>query len=372
MHTACMVRCTNLCFWVLLMGMACLAGTAVAGQDSSKKDNPNAPGEWLQLPKDGRPWKHPGSDLMFPARLGDFTLSAGFQDKRTSDGVALTYSNTANNLKADIVIYPCGPELVEVKDVQGLTHVQIERLADDLLTLAKERGYSQKQRSAVADQPVPLWEKGLIPMSSMTLDMVPSESSNEASLPSINQWLALLIYQDHFIQLSVVMQSAEVPKLRKQADELITLVLHCIRYPALTPELIKLCERYAADPLSDDARKAADSLLAMSKESPVFEVAFPGEALTPSLDEVNARAPDAALDLLRGFVAGSGMVTLKNGTVDESLEEGARLMLVTRKALRDKGQPVNSIFLDDLAKAQEAGRAASFLKERMNGAPKKR
>lgn len=330
--------------------------------------DPKVKGEWLQLPADGRPWMHPATELQFPSQLGDFKLTAAFRDKHQQDGVALTYAHKESELKADIVIFPCGADLKGVADVLALTHVHVENLANDLVALSKERGYSQKTRSAVSDQQVPLWQKGEIPMSSITLDMVPTEALQEKVLPPLNQWLGLLIYQDHFIQISVVMPSNQIVLLRKDADALITQILTCVRFPALIPELLKLCDQYLAKPLTDEGRRAADSLLVMSKDSPVFEVMLPGEALTPMLDEVNNRSPESALDLLRGFIAGSSRVILRYGSADEALEEGAKVMLETWKVLKESGKPVQSDFLVQLSKAHEAKRTAGFLKEKMNKA----
>jgi len=371
MHTARMMRRSRFLLWILLAGAVGLDAVGIGvAQDKSSPRRPNIPGDWVEMPKDGRPWKHPATDLQFPPQLGDFILSAGFIAKNPTDGVALTYTLPKTDLKADIVIFPCGVDLRQVKDIRGVTHSQVEFLANDLIAMSNTRGYTQKQRSAVTDQPVPLWGQGLIPMSSITLDMVPSDATKEALLPSINQWLSLLIYQDHFVQISVVMPSAMVGQLRKRADELITLVLHCIRFPALVPEMVKLCVRYTQQPLSEDGRRAADSLLALSKESPVFEVILPGEALTATLDQINLRSHQSALDLVRGFVVGSSAITLRNGDADQSLEEGARVMLETWRLLKAKNEPVASAFLDDLAAAQEKKQAAVFLKEKMRSAVK--
>lgn len=364
-----MVRLSSLVFWVFLAGSLALRGSAAA-QNAAKTPDANTKGEWITLPKDGSPWKHPSTDLLFPQRLEEFVLSAGFQDKRAEDGVALTYTQPGSDLRADVVIFPCGAKLTDVRDIQAMTHQHLERLAKDLLETSMSRGYSEKQRSPTTDQPLPLWNKGEIPMSSLTLDMAAADKARDAELPAVNQWLALLVYQDHFVQLSVVMPSSSLAQLRKPADQLITLILHCIRYPSLVPEMMKLCKSYDNAPLTDDGRKAADTLLALSKESPVFEVIFPGEALTPCLDEVSARSKQDALDLLRGFVVGSAVVTLQQGTSDESFDEGARLMLEARRRLREKGANVTSTFLDQLASAHEAKHAADFLKAKM-GSPAK-
>lgn len=362
-----MVRLSSLVFWVLLSGLSGLSGWSAA-QNAGQPPAPNIPGQWIELPKDGRPWKHPTTDLQFPAHLGEFRLSAGFQDKRAADGVALTYVNAANDLKADVVIFPCGVNLATVPDVLAMTHSHIEVLADDLVGLSKNHGYTLKQRSAVTDQPVPLWGKGQIPMSSLTLDMTPTDEAKAAGVNPINHWLGLLVYQDHFVQISMVMPSASMTKLRKPADQLITHLLHCIRYPSLVPEMIKLGQRYLEQPLKDAGRQAADSLLTLSKESPVFEVVVPGEALTPCIDEVNKQSPQSALDLLRGFIVGSSLATLQGGSTEASLDEGARGMIKAWEALRAQKQPVHSIFLEELRNAVEEKRAATFLQDKMRTA----
>ena len=105
MHTAPMVRLSSLVFWVLLIGSLAHRGSCAA-QDAAKTSAANTKGEWIALPKDGSPWKHPSTDLLFPQRLEEFVLSAGFQDKRAEDGVALTYTQPGSDLRADIVIFP--------------------------------------------------------------------------------------------------------------------------------------------------------------------------------------------------------------------------------------------------------------------------
>jgi hypothetical protein len=62
---------------------------------------------------------------------------------------------------------------------------------------------------------------------------------------------------------------------------------------------------------------------------------------------------------------GSSVVTLQNGSSDQSLEEGARLMLELRRLLKEENKAVESTFLDELAKASEVKHAAAFLKEKM-------
>lgn len=331
-------------------------------------DEAKAKAAWVDLSKDGTPWTHPETGLQFPQFMGGFTLEGGYKDKNKQAGLALTYTKKESNLKADVIIAPCPQNLSVETDVIGTAKKELESLAADLVTIAKGSGYAEQGRSKVSEQKLPIWDRGEIPFVSMTIDLAPS-SPAKGVIPPINQWLAVLIYHDHFVQFNVIMPTARVKQLKPEADAMITNLLQCLRYPALKPEMLKVCRSYMEEPLTDSGRKSADALLTFSKESPIFEIIFPGEALTRALDELSTRSQEAALDLLRAFMVGSGVVTLQNGSSDESLEEGARLMIGLRRLMQEKSMPVDSTFLDDLAKASDQLRGAEFLKERMRSIP---
>ncbi len=192
---------------LLLVGLHGAAPTLQAEDTAPKKPDEKV-GDWVALPPDGSPWRHGATGLLFPQSLGGFTLHGGFRDKQAQAGLALTYTHPKLDLKADIVIYPCTEDLVKAKDITAVAKAELARLVNDLLAVAKGKGYVEKQRSQVTDQEIGLWEKGAIPMVSQTLDFV--SAGGEASLPGLNQWLSVLLYQDHVIQLSVTLPAASV------------------------------------------------------------------------------------------------------------------------------------------------------------------
>jgi hypothetical protein len=351
----------RICFLALGLIVSCSLGADVPKPSTDSK------GDWVKLSKDGIPWTHPDTGLIFPQMLGDFALQGGYRDKRANSELAITYTKKESNIKADVLISPCKENLATTPDVMAVARKELEKLAADLTVLAGDRGYKEQHRSPVSDGKLPLWEKGEIPFISMTLGLVPSAAG--ASQPAINQWLAVLLYRDHYVQFNVIMPSDSIQKNKAEADQLITNLLQCVRYPALVPEMLKICRSYLDEPLTDSGRASADALTAFSKERPIFEIIYPGEALTAALDEISARSKDAALELLRAFTVGSGVVTLQNGTADESLEEGARIMLGLREMMKERTAPVESDFLDELAKASDAKRGAAFLREKMRAIP---
>lgn len=363
-------------FFRALLG-SCLILTA--GPSPMRADEKPAPkgqqnlGAWLKLPADGTPWEHAGTGLRFPQMLGQFSLASVFRDTRPEAGVAVTYVRQGSDLKASVVIFPC-PHPVELgTDIDAVARREHERLVSDLKAAAQSGGYAEKQRSPLSEQALTLWQNGSVPMTVQTIEMTPVENRQkpqQAPPPDINHWLSVLIYRDHFVQLSVIIPTPEMNKDRKQVDDLITQLLQCIRDPALKTELLLMCQQYLHNPLSKEGRESADALLAYSKASPVFEVILPGEALTPVLNEISAFSPDAALDLLRAFIVGSSVVSLQGGSVDESLDEGARMFNDVATHYRKTDSRFALPFIDDLAKAREAKRTASFLKEHMQSAKK--
>lgn len=360
-----MLRLNEVISQVLAVGLLSLAlpGAAFAVSGGAKDK-----AAWVNLSKDGTPWKHPETGLLFPQQMGGFTLEGGYKDKNKQAGLALTYTKKESNLKADVIIAPCPQPLTTETDVIGMAKKELESLAADLVSIAKQSGYGEQGRSKISEQKLPIWDRGDIPFVSMTVDLAPA-SPAKGMIPPINQWLAVLIYHDHFVQFNVIMPTARVKEVKPEADSMITNLLQCLRYPALKPEMLKVCRSYMEEPLTDSGRKSADALLTFSKESPIFEIIFPGEALTAALNEISARSQEAALDLLRAFMVGSGVVTLQDGSTNESLEEGARLMIGLRRLMKEKSMPVDSAFLDDLAKASDQLRGAEFLKDRMRSIP---
>ena len=334
------------------------------------------PGNWLQVPADGTPWKHFETGIAYPQKLGGFTLHSVFRDKRDEAGIALTYLLPSSNIKADIVLFPCKEKQVSPINVIKIVRGEHVRLIDDIVATAARQGYAERSRSSLVENAIELFDKGLLPLTTFTLDLVAANGDTKAR-PPINQWLGLSLYADYFIQMSVLMpaqkdaKAEDFEKARKQVDELITLLIQCIKEPAVVPEMLKLCKKYVDHPLDDEGRGAADALLLYSKESPIFEVALPGEAITPALDEIGARSQEASVDLLRAFVVGSSVVALQGGTVDQSLAEGTRLLLLVRDLLRKKAAAVDSPLLDELAAAAKQGKAAEFIRSRMVARPAK-
>ncbi len=348
------------------------SGITLSGAEPDKADKKKEekPGNLLQVPPDGMPWRHIETGIAYPQKLGDFVLHTVFRDKRDDAGIALTYVLPKSNLRADVVLYPCKEKEVLPSNVEKVVRTELEHLVTDIVTVAVKQGYAERNRSAADANAIELFQKGALPLMTQTLDLV-SANGDATNKPPLNQWIGLSLYADYFIQMNVLLpatkdaKTEEAEKISKQVDEIITMLIHCVKQPAVVPEMLKLCGKYMDHPIEEEGRNAADALLLFSKASPIFEIALPGEVITPALNEIGARSADISLDLLRAFVVGSSVVSLQLGTIDQSLAEGARVLGVVRDLLRDKGVNVDSKLLDELQAASKDGKAADFIRARI-------
>ena len=342
---------------------------SVAADPPAAKDKAAAdrPGEWVPLHEDGTPWKHTGTDLRFPQALGPFKLRTIFEDKRAVAGVDLNYVDERDNMKADVVIFPSRQDISKVPDVMVMVHQELDQLIKELQSASKAMGYVETKREKVEEKNLNTWA-GNLPLVTQTVEFGPADAVQVQSRPAITQWLGLVLYQDYYVQMSIVRPSAGGAEGDKKREELVKKLMQCVREPSVAPAMLNLCRKYVDKPLTEDGRHAADSLLAYSRESAVFQVVYPGDVLTPALDEVSKVSKDAGLDMLRAYIVGSSVVGLQNGTADQSMEEGARLMVQLYRLVRKDNDKIESSLMEELSKASEKERAATFFHEKMKAA----
>ncbi|MDB6119962.1 MAG: hypothetical protein JWO08_3743 [Verrucomicrobiaceae bacterium] len=341
------------------------APTAEKKGDEVAVDKKNEkPGDWLVLPSDGTPWTHEGTGLRYPQIMGSFRLRLGFRDKRDEAGIAISYVHESKNIKGDVVIFPCPKDLNKEKDVMAYLRGEHEKLVKELKAVSKELGYAELSHTEVEERAVNLWE-GNLPLTVQSFEFGPSINNDELTKPNTSQWFGLALYQDHFVQMSIVRPSVSGKEGEGLRDELVRLFLQCIREPSVTPEMLKLCRSYVKDPLTKEGRGAADALFQYSKASPVFKIVFPGEVLTPAIETAAKADKESASDLLRAFIVGSGVVALQNGTADQSLEEGSRIMGHVYEELKKQNAQVKSELMEELLPEVAKQRAAMFLREKM-------
>ena len=355
---------------LILSGFCTGHFSAIAEPAKTEAKKVEKPGSLLEVPPDGLPWRHLETGIVFPQKLGDFVLHTLFRDKRDDAGIALTYVLPNSNLRADVVLYPCKEKEIIPAKVEKIVRTEHEHLVTDIVAVAVKQGYAERNRSELVFNAIQLFKKGALPLTTQTLDLV-SANGDPTGKPPLNQWIGLSLYADYFVQMNVLLPATkdakkeEAEKTAKQVDEVITMLIHCVKEPIVVPEMLKLCGKYMDHPIDEEGRNAADALLLFSKASPIFEIALPGEVITPALDEVGQRSADTSLDLLRAFVVGSSVVSLQNGTVDQSLAEGSRVLGEVRELLRTKGVNVDSKLLDELQAASKEGKAAEFIRARI-------
>jgi flagellar biosynthesis regulator FlbT len=272
-------------------------------------------------------------------------------------------------MRADVVLFPSKATQVTPDNVLKIVRTEHEHLVSDLVAVAAKRGYAERDRSDIDENGIEIFRKGKLPMTAQTIDFV-SANGDATARPPLNEWIGLTLYADYFIQMHLLLPAKkdskpeDAERLAKQADQIIMLLIQCVKHPAVVPELLELCATYLDHPIDDVGRDAADALLSFSS-TPMFNIPLPGEVITPALDEIGERSKDSALDLLRAFVVGSSVVALQHGTVDQSLAEGCRMIGMVRDLLQKQNVNMDSKLLDDLLAAQKEGKAAEFIRARL-------
>ncbi|MDB6137308.1 MAG: hypothetical protein JWO94_380 [Verrucomicrobiaceae bacterium] len=320
------------------------------------------------LPADGTPWKHEGTGLRYPQKLGDYRLRLGFQDRNEAAGVALSYVHESKNIRGDVVIFPTTEDVNKQKDVMAYLHGEHDKLVKDLEKASKEQGFAEISHTPVEERAVNLWQ-GNLPLTVQSFEFGPTAQDDELVKPRTSQWFGVALYQDYFVQMSIVRPSASGAEGEKMRDDLVQLFLQCIREPTVAPEMMNLCRTYVRNPLTKEGRDAADALMEYSRASPVFKVAFPGELLTPVLDVASAVSQEMAADLLRSYIVGSAVVALQGGTADQSIEEGARVLAHVYGELKKQNDRIKSDVMEQLLPEVKKERAAVFLHQKMAEEP---
>jgi hypothetical protein len=326
-------------------------------------------GEWITFPTDGTVWGHRESGLHFPAELANFKLTTGFQAKKAEDGTALTYMHPKQGVKADILLTPCPKELSRTLNIMPVVEETLRQMGREFRQIAPNQGYMEDEeaRGSIEKGSLELWKVGSIPVVQGKMEMKAKDPATaETTHPNVNQWLFVTLYQDVFVQASVIMPSKLAVEGERLRQEFVTALIALIREPALADDFIQQCADYGNDPFTEVNRTAADKLLAFSRESPVFEITFPGEALTPVLDEINNLAPGGQNDVLRGYIIGAGIKSLTHQTIDVRFEEGIRMMVIVYAALQAKDKTFKAPLMEELTKLSAEKKGADWLRKRMN------
>jgi hypothetical protein len=343
----------------LLLSLLLLSGLTLA-EESKPVD-----GSFLELSKDGLPWAHPLSSLKFPQQLGDFILKKCFKSKNAAGGYALSYVEERRGLRLDWQLYPPKARIKHLSEVLGTVKKQLTEVVDDLIQVGERKGYQVANRGPVDQGEIPVWKVGELPLfsQSFVLKSKPGPLANPP--PSVFNTINLSMFEDIYVQSSLVMPFSlgnEAVKIRDEVDKLFSQVL---REPALKEEYLKLCRNYVEKPFEEEGRKAADALLVLCDSSVAVKPVYPGEALTPCLREAEQTAPGVHQDMLRAFSVGSVVVQLQGGGFEDQMQEAARMMVDVYTAQQKEKPALKSEATERLRAAVKQANAAVYLREQM-------
>jgi hypothetical protein len=347
-------------FFLLLVLVA--AGLSAA---EGQKDATASGGQFIELSKDGLPWAHPHTSLRMPQTLGGFKLEKVFKADRVEAGYAVTYTEERRGLRMDWLIYPPEAQITDPSRMLSTMKLRMDQTVSGLMSLAKGGGYYEASRSPVEEVKLAVWKRDGIPMLTQSFVMKAAQGPVREPKPDLLNTLNLLLFEDYYVQSSLMMPATLGEEAKQVRDEVDKLFAGLVREPFLTQEYLGLAVKYVEKPMDLEGQKSADALLQLAEASLTMKPHFPGEGITPCLREAEKTAPGCEKDLLRAFGIGSLVVKLQDGSFDDQMTEGARMMSQVFEMLKGKHPALKSEACEGVAAAVKEGKAALYLRERM-------
>lgn len=317
------------------------------------------------MSKDGLPWAHPHTSLRMPLVLGGFKLEKVFKADRAEAGYAVTYLEERRGLRLDLHLYAPEKQITDPSRMVSTMKLRMEQTVQGLMSLAKMGGYYEQSRSPVEEVRLPVWKRESLPMLTQSFVMKAAQGPVREPKPDLFNTLNLLLFEDFYVQSSLVMPATLGEEAKQVREEVEKLFAGLVREPFLTQEYLALAVKYVEKPLEEEGQKSADALLELAEASLTMKVHFPGEGITPCLREAQSTAAGVEKDLLRAFSIGSLVVKLQDGGFDDQMAEGARMMTEVYAGLKGKHAGLKSEACEALAAAVKEGKAGLYLRERM-------
>ena len=354
----------------LLPRLACCAWIAAApwsGQAAEQSDD--ALGQWHQPPPNGKPWKHEGTGLSYPARIQDYGLVGELRFKQGGGGF-IRYENAIDRARADIFFIPHPPADIAEADARAALLAELDSAIKDMQAMTNQGRYKNLVLEEPEQGAIPLWPTGELPLAARALTAV-----KIADLPQgpqevkLRQWIGVTRLKGHLITIRHTHPAATGESGDGGANEFIGAMFQIIKDPPLRAQVRQMVQEYLASPLSPEGESAAAVVLAYIEKTPFLAVPIPIEALAPWLDHFKKIAPGTEMQLLRAFVIGSAQAALNESDPDTALTAGARQFLLIYQELTRRNPTLALPAVADLAAAVQRGEAPAFIK-RLNAATK--
>lgn len=342
---------------MLLLAVLGMAGAACALDESE--------GKAFDPPPMNRPWTAPASGLRFPDRLAGLPCTGGFQYNDPKLGSLLRYESEEMRLRVDVFVYPCPLPTETSEELRAAAEQEMERVQASTLATQRMGYYSEMKAEDPAYMEFNLYppERGKAGVLSQPVRLVFHENTGVPAEDSkVKTVTTLIVFRGHFVKL----RSTQPDEPNEAADRVlrsfVDKVQRCVLDPGMRPEIRQHIAVYQADPFSAEAQAASAAIMAYAQITPLITFKI-HPALTTLAEQVDKEFPDAALMLLRAYVAGVVAQALQEPLPEQvDVEQaGAQQVLRLYDLMKARKPGTSSALMEELRRAAADQKAAAWL-----------
>jgi len=321
------------------------------------------PGKWSAPSKVGKPWKHPGTGLSFPAQLGGYRLAGVFT--YDAGGYFIRYENLEERARADIFFFQVKAPVTVLEEKQRLILQEMAAVEADMQGMAKQGRYKNLVVSEIAVGKIDLWMQDDLPLATRTIDAIRIGKSDEGVAEAlVKQWTGITFLENHLITIRQMRPASTGNNGLEGLKNFSSMIIQVIKDPALRADISRMIDVYKAEPFSDESKQATAAVLAYLKNTPFYPINIPEYPLSDWLERCKKLAPGTEDHLLSAFMLGSAKAAFAEGDAGACLDAGAKQFAIIYRQLVGKHPEIKLPEIEDFVLAAETDKGGDWLHNR--------
>lgn len=318
-------------------------------------------GSWIAPDPNGRPWKHPGTGLVFPPMIGTHRLAGEFRYKE-GGGSFIRYESLEERSRGDIFFFPVPGGEISLEEQQRLVLQELESVTRDLEAMTKEGRYKGLQMGEIGGGSIDLWKEVAVPMAARSCELTRVAQTDKGTEEArVKQWAGVIYYKNHLITIRQMRPVSAEDDGAAAMQAFAHQVTKIIKDPALRKGVGGLIDRYMENPLSDESVQAAAAILAYLQGNPDLPISIPEHPVQDWLGHCAKVAPGTEEHLLRAFMIGSAKAALAGGDAKACLNAGASQFARIYRELHARHPAMTLPQIDSFLAAAADGRGGEWL-----------
>jgi hypothetical protein len=318
-------------------------------------------GNWIAPDPDGGPWRHPGTGLVFPPKLGTHRLAGEFRYQE-GGGSFIRYESLDERSRGDIFFFPAPGGEISLEEQQRLVLQELESVTRDLEAMTKEGRYKGLLMGEIGGGSIDLWKDAALPMAARSCEVTRVAQTDKGPEEArIKQWAGVIYYKNHLITIRQMRPVSPEDDGAAAMQAFAHQVTKIIKDPALRKGVAGLIDRYMENPLSDESVQASAAILAYLQGNPDLPISIPEHPVQDWLGHCAKVAPGTEEHLLRAFMIGSARAALAGGDAKSCLNAGAAQFARIYRELHARHPAMTLPQIDSFLAAAVDGRGGEWL-----------